>query len=133
MARKRKVIDPTEIQVCGIGYTEIMTFATALRSFRGYTAEEQELIGELNKVVDAACVRKHKSIDAREFSKPGFKLAAHIGAKTEILAMIMAWAYHTIEAEREVFKYTQDKMWRTNEQSIRESLRDGKSAKSSTI
>jgi hypothetical protein len=119
--RKRKIIDPTEIQVCGLGYIEIMTFATALKSFHGYTGEEQQLTGELNKVVEAACTRKHKSIDAREFSRPGSKLAAHIGAKTEILAMVMAWAYRTIEFEREAFKHSQS--WQINQEKMDEILR----------
>lgn len=100
-----KRIDPKNFQCCGLGIEEIATFSTIIRSFRGYTDEEMKLADMLRPVLEKMHEWKYNKIKSTSYSKPGMKTAKLISSRSEILAMMMAYAYRELELEPEVWKW----------------------------
>ena len=109
---EKQRIDPSEIHVCGLDIHDISTFATAVKSFHGYTDDELYLADQLRKAIDKACSYKHNKINAKTYPFFGTKAHEHIKVKLEVLYMMMAYAYREIQFEREAWKHFAEEYWR---------------------
>lgn len=62
----------------------------------------------LRKAVEEGVYKIHKKIDADNNAYRATRLARHISSRAEALHMVLAWAFHEIELEKEAFNYMRE-------------------------
>lgn len=113
-----KRIDPEKFQCCGLTLPEIAEYATIIKSFRGYTEAEMKLDELMKPVIQNMYLWKRNKIESIQYKSSLERISKHIGSKSEILAMLIAYAYRELQMEREMWK--QYSHYTLNEDSLTE-------------